>query len=560
MAEAPEHVGRRLLSSLASGRRWTALLNSINHVVYLLCARYEMPLLRCRFQLCARVAGDDEVLLAAMIIELLLVANVVADEGHLLKPIKANSGLRLEFLSRIVSALESWESAHAAEILLTGALSSSLGTLVFGQWYGRSRDELPDPIVPTLDLGGLIWRRGGRWDVMVNLVMYLLDVRATAAATPELPKLLLDWLPHRRLGFGELIFADVEELPTGMRPVPTYRWTVSDKELPQHIPGVADLVAHWRRRLCDRLTREDWVIFKKQAVIDLSGRMCFKAYDNNLNQFLRESWGERDSFVTTPPTLLEPPRPPSFDLARLVHSDKDVFKSDPAEQLEALGVPLSLAKAMVGAGWSPTELARNMGRPLPPMRRKPVVWHPQVLTLDDSISAMMRSRNVEVVAAELAAPCTAHLLAEFQRDRPAVGLLYVFGGPAAGKSTAMARLGGCDLDQFRGLCVEAALLRDDSRDSSLRSLMKMALMQLRDCEFPLLFGQLPIASARQTARSMGIAMMGVVLDPGTAVRHDRLRERVMAGSMSSRHCSLAMQLDDVCRCATQGRGRSRRRC
>ena len=86
--------------------------------------------------------------------------------------------------------------------------------------------------------------------------MFLLDVRSTSVDPASGERVCLDWQPYKCSGAGELLFQQDAGKALCNRPVPAYRWEVHAENVPETIPGIEDLIAHWKERLGDSLTPE----------------------------------------------------------------------------------------------------------------------------------------------------------------------------------------------------------------------------------------------------------------------------------------------------------------
>ena len=215
-----------------------------------------------------------------------------------------------------------------------------------------------------------------------------------------------------------------------------------------------------------------------------------------------------------------------FALLDISGLDKTHFPESPEDQLESLGLPLSLAKAMVTTGRRPTELARLLGRSAPPTRNCPQELHPLWLTVDETLAAFARTRDAEALKGLLGSRPTLFLRGELRKLKPQGGILYVFGEPGAGKTYAMERTGGHDLDQLRGLTATASMTQGRMRGDSMTTLSRAALQRCRDVTRPLVYGQAAISDFREIARSMGMNCICLSLSPPNDVRHARIMHRL----------------------------------
>lgn len=138
----------------------------------------------------------------------------------------------------------------------------------------------------------------------------------------------------------------------------------------------------------------------------------------------------------------EPVRCPIRPLLMMANLQRSIFKETPEEQLEALGLPLSLTKAMITIGKTPMELARLLGREGSPTRNVSRALHPLWYTVDERLSAFARTRETEVLMGILGDKPVSALRGEIRKLRPQHELLYIYGGPGAGKTYAMDLVGG----------------------------------------------------------------------------------------------------------------------
>ena len=105
----------------------------------------------------------------------------------------------------------------------------------------------------------------------------------------------------------------------------------------------------------------------------------------------------REKYETEVLVNPEPVRCPIRPVLMMATLRRSIFKETPEEPLEALGLPLSLAKAMITIGKTSMELARLLGREGSPTRSVSRELHPLWYTVDETLSASARTRETEVL-------------------------------------------------------------------------------------------------------------------------------------------------------------------
>ena len=196
---------------------------------------------------------------------------------------------------------------------------------------------------------------------------------------------------------------------------------------------------------------------------------------------VRSSWLTKITVGSQPPTLH-----PEIAIA-LQGINAEAAVESLEEQITAVGIPVSLAKAAVAASVSVRVLCLALGREPTLLADVNTVWEPGWHSGDPVLSAWVRSRaygDVERMLQTTLSKMPSHLAdVDWQMSEA----LVVCGGAGVGKSYARHMIGGHEIDTHRGLVENAAMRVVCSRDHSQGTLLGVVIQCIKKSRWPLLW-------------------------------------------------------------------------
>jgi len=531
-------IGLRVLNGLCSGSRLTALLNTINHVVFFLLT-VDSSVCRSIQRGLGSFCGDDEAVMFMVASGLMLYCGGLRGQGHAMNAIKLLAGLSTEFLQRLADYLgPEWDWVNP--------VAPALATTLFGQWYQATRELIPDPVTAMNTVCANLLGRGFRKALLQRIARFVLDCRYAVFDKRTSRRILLDWWDFRMSGPGALLWPRTgshtrrgcDLVAAGFCPAPQVVADPGEISTVRPLPGLGDLVRHWQRRLQSMgIPETDWEFFRQSMNAQLYNSIMRKWSESDWNHKLQDLARPRAAPWTPLPNAGEPPgvrvHPRSIIVLQRVLNERTA--NTVHEQLTRLGAPLQLLKALVTLGYAPSEIARHLGGRLIEEPRPAQRWSSSFCAMDSALSAwVMRKPYVASLTAMRARAAPERILSAMGWALPGP-VFFLFGGAGAGKSYLCSKIDLLELDTLRGECVEASLARTRDPLRSVENLVAFALERLIQRNVPALSGRSGLAQLRRAADARGMNVLAVGYEPGFELRRERLWARVVAGTLRESH-------------------------